>query len=62
MFEVGNLWAQSKNALAGVSGNQPFNYEAAGERIKNTLKTTSNSLKNIEERASEAKKRLEDRI
>jgi hypothetical protein len=62
VLEVGNLWAQSKNALAGVSGNQPFNYEAAGERIKNTLKTTSNSLKNIEERASEAKKRLKDRI
>jgi hypothetical protein len=62
VLEVGNLWAQSKNALAGVSGNQPFNYEAAGERIKNTLKTTSNSLKNIEDRASEAKKRLKDRI
>ena len=61
VLEVGNLWAQSKNALAGVTGNQPFNYEAAGERIKDT-ETASNSLKNIAERASEAKKRLKDRI
>jgi len=62
VLEVGNLWSQSKNALAGVSGNQPFDYKAAGERISGTLDTTRNSLKNIGDRASEAKKRLKDRI
>jgi hypothetical protein len=62
VLEVGNLWAQSKRALAGVSGNQPFDYKLNSERLSDTLDSASNSLKNITSKANDAKKRLKDRL
>jgi len=62
VLEVGNLWAQSKRALAGVSGNQPFDYKRNSERLSDTLDSASNSLKDITSKANDAKKRLKDRL